>query len=148
MCNCRLKSLISLYFIYMCDTNFLTICLQIIAIFINLIIAFIAIFGERIKGLFYRPELNLSITSLFPDCNLTTFSTGTNTSPQRLVICRQGYLLPALLLYHAVPLEVQHDLPHLAFSLIILFNFYKDICSPVFNVVVCLFNKKHYRTAV
>ena len=60
----------------MCDTNFITICFQIIAIFIYLIVAFIAIFGKRIKGLFYRPELNLSITSLFPDCNLTTFSSG------------------------------------------------------------------------
>ena len=90
MCNCRLKSLISLYFIYMCDTNFLTICLQIIAIFINLIVAFIAIFGKRIKGLFYRSELNLSITSLFPDCNLTTFSSGQRAFFFRIAVANNG----------------------------------------------------------
>lgn len=74
----------------MVDTNFITICLQIIAIFINLIIAFIAVFGERIKGLFYRPELNLSITSLFPDCNLTTFSSGQRAFFFRIAVANNG----------------------------------------------------------
>lgn len=77
LCVIALSEILDITILYhMVDTNFITICLQIIAIFINLIIAFIAVFGERIKGLFYRPELNLSITSLFPDCNLTTFSSG------------------------------------------------------------------------
>ena len=74
----------------MCDTNFITICFQIITIFINLIVVFIAIFGKRIKGLFYRPELNLIITSLFPDCNLTTFSSGQRAFFFRIAVANNG----------------------------------------------------------
>jgi hypothetical protein len=72
------------------DTNNITICLQILEIIVNFIIAIIAVFGERIKGLFLKPKLNLSITSLFPDCNLTAFPNGQRAFFFRIAVTNNG----------------------------------------------------------
>lgn len=58
------------------DTNKISIFIQIVAIIVNLFIAFIAVFGDRIKRMFFHPKLKLTITSLFPYCNLTTSASG------------------------------------------------------------------------
>ena len=74
----------------MSDSNNTMIILQIVTIVANFIIAFIAIFGEKIKNIFYKPELNISIKPLFPYCNLTSFSSGQRAFFFRLEIINNG----------------------------------------------------------
>ena len=74
----------------MSDPNNSMFILQIITIVANFIIAFIAVFGERIKTFFYKPKLTISITSLFPDCNLTTDAYGKRAFIFRLAVMNQG----------------------------------------------------------
>ncbi|WP_407426888.1 hypothetical protein [Treponema sp.] len=72
------------------DSNNVMAVLQILTIIANFIIAFIAIFGEKIRNIFYKPELDISITALFPDCNLTSFSSGQRAFFFRLAVVNTG----------------------------------------------------------
>ena len=64
--------------------------LQIMAIVANFIICFIAIFGDSIRRIFFKPKLVAKIESLFPYCSFSQFESGKRCFICRMIIENEG----------------------------------------------------------